>query len=68
MFKNALYGLNCIWKFKESNYIGAVNVTFCSEGYEKDGAAAVRPVVILNKNITKNQIQRIPDKTEETWN
>ena len=29
---------------------------------------ALRPVVILQSNITKDQISKIADKTEETWN
>ena len=44
--------------------------TFNSDGreYVYSGSAAVCPVVSLKSNITKDEIKRIPDKTEEIWN
>ena len=42
--------------------------TFDSDGLEDDNMFAVRPVVSLKSYITKNEIARIPDKTEEEWN
>ena len=41
---------------------------FASIGYEVDCLCSVRPVVILQSDITKDQISKIADKTEETWN
>ena len=42
--------------------------TFFSDGGEYNVWFAVRPVVSLKSNITRNEISRIPDKTEEEWN
>ena len=39
--------------------------TFSSEGKQGEYGFSVRPVVTLKSNITKNEIARIPDKTEE---
>ena len=47
---------------------GLFSYTFGSDGYESGVMFAVRPVVSLKSNITKNEIARIPDKTEEEWN
>ena len=47
---------------------GMYDATFYSYDYEDGGMFAVRPVVSLKSNITKNEIARIPDKTEEEWN
>ena len=50
---------------------GVSNIcNFSSDGFERGGDAlyAVRPVVILKSDITKDQISKIADKTEETWN
>ena len=41
---------------------------FYSYGYENDIGLAVRPVVSLKSEITKNEISRIPDKVEDNWN
>ena len=46
-----------------SSYCG-----FFSDGNERGGLYSVRPVVILQSDITKDQISKIADKTEETWN
>ena len=47
--------------------IGFEDCLFNSGGNSETQAYAVRPVVILKKNITKNQIKKIEDKTEEEW-
>ena len=40
---------------------------FLSRGNEVVGWAGVRPVVSLKSNITENEVPKIADKTEETW-
>ncbi len=40
---------------------------FGSCGYEYGAWAGVRPVVSLKSNITENEVPKIADKTEETW-
>ncbi len=37
-------------------------------GNERDSAFGVRPVILLKSSITQNEIPKIADKTEETWN
>ena len=46
----------------------SIGCRFSSGGYEGGDLYAVRPVVILKSDITKDQISKIADKTEETWN
>ena len=41
---------------------------FTSDGYERDGRYAVRPVVSLMSGVTNEQCSKITDKTETTWN
>ena len=41
---------------------------FISVGHEEYGAFAVRPVVSLKSSVTSTQVQKITDKTEDTWN
>ena len=41
---------------------------FNSYGDEYEDAAAVRPVVALNSNVSKDDVPKIEDKTEENWN
>ena len=44
------------------------NGLFDSGGGEDGGWAGVRPVVSLKSNITENEVPKIANKTEETWN
>ena len=41
---------------------------FHSYGYERNCGFAVRPVVSLKSSVTSTQVQKITDKTEDTWN
>ena len=41
---------------------------FNSGGYEYYYGFAVRPVVSLKSSVTSTQVQKITDKTEDTWN
>ena len=41
---------------------------FGSGGYVFDNGFAVRPVVSLKSSVTNSQVQKITDKTEDTWN
>ena len=44
------------------------NSMFDSYGYGGSGGCAVRPVVSLKSSVTSTQVQKITDKTEDTWN
>ena len=46
---------------------GSYNM-FGSYGYEGNYGFAVRPVVSLKSSVTNSQVQKITDKTEDTWN
>ena len=48
--------------------IGLGYDAFRSDGSGYDYRLSVRPVVSLKPDITKNEIPKIPDKTEEIWN
>ena len=41
---------------------------FYSYGDERGSGFAVRPVVSLKSSVTNSQVQKITDKTEDTWN
>ena len=41
---------------------------FISVGHEEYDGFAVRPVVSLKSSVTSTQVQKITDKTEDTWN
>ena len=41
---------------------------FYSDGIGDDYGFAVRPVVSLKSSVTNSQVQKITDKTEDTWN
>ena len=41
---------------------------FDSYGNERYDGFAVRPVVSLKSSVTSTQVQKITDKTEDTWN
>ena len=41
---------------------------FNSDGRERHLGFAVRPVVSLKSSVTSTQVQKITDKTEDTWN
>ena len=41
---------------------------FISVGHEEYNGFAVRPVVSLKSSVTSTQVQKITDKTEDTWN
>lgn len=41
---------------------------FSSNGGEICRGFAVRPVVSLKSSVTSTQVQKITDKTEDTWN
>ena len=41
---------------------------FDSSGVEDGDGFAVRPVVSLKSSVTNSQVQKITDKTEDTWN
>ena len=43
-------------------------IMFSSCGYEYCNGFAVRPVVSLKSSVTSTQVQKITDKTEDTWN
>ena len=43
-------------------------IMFHSDGYESVSGFAVRPVVSLKSSVTNSQVQKITDKTEDTWN
>ena len=43
------------------------NNMFDSRGFENYCGCAVRPVVSLKSNVTNSQVQKITDKTEDTW-
>ena len=43
-------------------------IMFYSGGAEYYYGFAVRPVVSLKSNVTNSQVQKITDKTEDTWN
>lgn len=49
-------------------YAGIVGYAFESGGHEGDCGLAVRPVVSLKSEITKNEISKITDKVEDNWN
>ena len=49
------------------SYAGG-NFMFLSHGDENCGGFAVRPVVSLKSSVTSTQVQKITDKTEDTWN
>ena len=44
------------------------NFVFRSDGGEYEDSYAVRPVVSLKSSVTNSQVQKITDKTEDTWN
>ena len=49
------------------SYAGSYDVFF-SHGFERYLDFAVRPVVFLKSSVTNSQVQKITDKTEDTWN
>ena len=49
------------------SYAGS-GIMFDSNGDEDNGGFAVRPVVSLKSSVTNSQVQKITDKTEDTWN
>ena len=59
--------------FAVNEYEGVVRAgcgryAFDSYGYENGDCYAVRPVVILESGVTSDDISKVGDKTEETWN
>ena len=48
--------------------IAGSGIMFDSNGDEHYYGFAVRPVVSLKSNVTNSQVQKITDKTEDTWN
>ena len=48
--------------------MSGTNGMFDSFGVGREVAAAVRPVVALNSNVSKDDVPKIEDKTEENWN
>ena len=49
------------------SYAGSYSM-FSSDGRELNYGFAVRPVVSLKSSVTNSQVQKITDKTEDTWN
>ena len=49
------------------SYAGSGNM-FNSYGFGNHYGFAVRPVVSLKSSVTNSQVQKITDKTEDTWN
>ena len=49
------------------SYAGSYSM-FSSDGSELNYGFAVRPVVSLKSSVTNSQVQKITDKTEDTWN
>ena len=41
---------------------------FDSDGTERDGYAAVRPVVVLKSEVSTDEVYKIDDQEEEIWN
>ena len=48
--------------------IAGSNFMFVSDDRELSRGFAVRPVVSLKSSVTNSQVQKITDKTEDTWN
>ena len=63
------FGLYCV----SNNNVGLMNSEYGYSNFVSIGAIfgvnlSVRPVVILKPDITKEQVGKIADKVEETWN
>ena len=63
----ASYGLGKVYKVSNITSSGAYGLMFSTEG-EKEGYSAVRPVVVLKKEITNKNVPKTEDKQEEIWN
>ena len=59
----AYFGLGAVY----DGIVSSGGNFFASDGDWRGGEFAVRPVVVLKSDITVEQIQVIPDQTEEIW-
>lgn len=64
----ASFGPEVVGYYGGGTVVGFDFSTFDSDGSENNNAYSVRPVVSLKSNITENEIKKISDKIEETWN
>ena len=64
----AYFGPSVVGSGGGLTYAGCGSIMFDSGGGEDDDGFAVRPVVVLKSNVTAEDIQKIEDKTETTWN
>ena len=63
----AYFCLGTAYAYDGVSYAGSGNM-FRSNGDEDYFGFAVRPVVSLKSSVTNSQVQKITDKTEDTWN
>ena len=63
----ALFCLGTAFTSDGVSYAGS-NFMFVSDDRELSRGFAVRPVVSLKSSVTNSQVQKITDKTEDTWN
>ena len=63
----AYFCLGTAYTYDGVSYAGSDGM-FHSNGVECNRGFAVRPVVSLKSSVTSTQVQKITDKTEDTWN
>lgn len=64
----AFFGPGAVFENEDFSRAGLGYSAFYSSGSRSSGGLAVRPVVVLKSDVTSENVPKIADKTEETWN